>query len=202
MNLEIISWSAAGLMLITSTAILISRDWRVGLGALAIQYIAVFWLVTRHLPPAMGSAKLIAGWMAVTVLGMTRLGLSSEMEEEDLFWSRGAWFRAILMGIVALAAAGATLRMNISIPGMGMAVIAGGLLLIGSGVLQVSVTNDTWRVTLGLLTTLAGFEVLYAAVESSILVTGLLAVVNLGLGIIGSYLLIAGNIPLETEEEL
>jgi hypothetical protein len=201
MALEIISWVAVGLMLITATAILIARDWRIGLGALALQYLAVFWLVTRHLPPAMGSAKLIAGWMAVTVLGMTRLG-QPETEEEDAFWERGVWFRAILMGIVALGAAGVSLRMNTSIPGMGMPVIAGGLLLIGSGILQVSVTNDTWRVVLGLLTTLAGFEILYAAVESSILVTGLLAVVNLGLGIVGSYLLIAGNVPLETEEEL
>jgi hypothetical protein len=201
MALEIISWIAVGVMLATSATILISRDWRIGLGALAIQYIAVFWLVTRHLPAAMGSAKLIAGWMAVAVLGMTRLGIVQETEE-DPFWGRDAWFRVILMGIVALAAAGVTLRMNASIPGMGMAVIAGGVLLIGSGVLQVSVTNDTWRVTIGLLTMLAGFEVLYAAVESSILVTGLLAIVNLGLGIVGSYLLLAGIVPLETEEEL
>jgi hypothetical protein len=85
MFLEIISWVAVGMMLITSTAILIARDWRIGLGALAFQYLALFWLVTRHLPPAMGSAKLIAGWMAVTVLGMTRIG-HPEAEEEDDFW--------------------------------------------------------------------------------------------------------------------
>ena len=49
---------------------------------------------------------------------------------------------------------------------------------------------------------LAGFEIIYAAVESSILVTGFLAVTNLGLGIVGSYLLVAGSTPLENEEEL
>jgi len=38
---------------------------------------------------------------------------------------------------------------------------------------------------------LTGFEIIYSAVESSILVAGLLAVTNLGLGLIGSYLLIA-----------
>jgi hypothetical protein len=48
---------------------------------------------------------------------------------------------------------------------------------------------------------LTGFEILYAAVESSILVAGLLAVTNLGLGIVGSYLLIAGSYPPEPEEE-
>jgi hypothetical protein len=40
---------------------------------------------------------------------------------------------------------------------------------------------------------LTGFEVIYAAVESSILVAGLLAITNLGLGLVGSYLLIADS---------
>jgi hypothetical protein len=200
MNFEFVPWLAAGTILATSTAILISRDWRISLAALAVQYLAMFLLVTRHLPFAMGSAKLITGWMAVAVLGMTRLGLSLE-EEEDVFWSRGTWFRVILMGIVTLAAAGASLSLDASIPGMGLPVIAGGLILAGAGILHVSVTTDVLRVTLGLLTALAGFEVLYAAVESSILVSGLLAIANLGLGITGAYLLVAGTVPLESGEE-
>ena len=67
--------------------------------------------------------------------------------------------------------------------------------------IHLGVTSDILRVTLGLLTMLTGFEVLYAAVESSILVAGLLALTNLGLGIAGSYLLVAGSIPLEVEDE-
>ncbi|MBM4427137.1 MAG: hypothetical protein FJ031_07855 [Chloroflexi bacterium] len=83
-----------------------------------------------------------------------------------------------------------------------MPVIAGSLLLIGAGVVHLGVTSDLFRVTLGLLTLLAGFEILYAALESAILVTGLLAVVNLGLGVLGAYLMVAGSTPLESEEEL
>lgn len=202
MFIEIISWIAVGLSLATATTILISRDWRVSLGALALQYLAAFWLVTRHLPFGMGSAKLITGWMVVAAIGMTRLGLTNlEVEKEESFWPRGQWFRAILMGIVALITVGSTLRIEAAIPGLGLPVIAGGVLLIGAGVIHLGVTSDLLRVTLGLLTMLAGFEILYAAVESSILVTGLLAVVNLGLGMVGSYLMIAGASPLETEEE-
>ncbi len=201
MNFEFVSWLAAGTILATSTAILISRDWRISLAALAVQYLAMFLLVTRHLPFAMGAAKLITGWMVVVVLGMTCLGLALE-EEEDVFWARGTWFRVILMGIVALAAAGASLNIDASIPGMGLPVIVGGLILAGAGTLHISVTSDVLRVVMGLLTALAGFEILYAAVESSILVSGLLAVVNLGLGIAGAYLLTAGAVPLEGGEEL
>lgn len=202
MAVEITSWIAVGLILATSTTIIISRDWRVSLGALAVQYVAVFWLVTRHLPFVMGSVKLITGWMVVAALGMTRLGLSaSEEEREDTFWPRGKWFRVILICIVALVTAGSTPRIEASIPGLGLPVIAGSLLLIGAGVTHLGITSDLLRVTLGLLTMLAGFEILYAAVETSILVTGLLALVNLGLGLIGSYLLVAGSTPLEDEEE-
>lgn len=194
---EIVSWSAAVLALAASTTILLSRDWRVGLGALAIQYLAAFWLVTRHLPFAMGSVKLITGWMAVAILGMTRLNLTHlDQAEQDAFYPRGASFRMILVGVVALVAAGATPRIESAIPGLGLPVIAGGLVLIGAGAAQIGVTGDYLRVTLGLLTILTGFEILYAAVESAILVTGLLAVVNLGLGMIGAYLLTAGSIPL------
>ena len=49
------------------------------------------------------------------------------------------------------------------------------------------------RVIFGLLTVLAGFEVLYAAVEGSILVAALLAGVTLGLGLVGAYLLVAST---------
>ncbi|HMV97470.1 MAG TPA: hypothetical protein PLD33_13620 [Anaerolineales bacterium] len=202
MATDIISWIAVGMILATSAIILISRDWRIPLGALALQYLAAFWLVTRHLPFVMGSAKLITGWMVVAAIGMTRLGLTATEEKaEDTSLQSGRWFRGILIGIVALVTAGATPRIETSIPGLGLPVIAGSILLIGAGVIHLGVTSDILRVTLGLLTMLTGFEVLYAAVESSILVAGLLALTNLGLGIAGSYLLVAGSIPLEVEDE-
>lgn len=201
MPLDIVSWIAVGLIIATSTAMLTNRDWRISLGALAIQYLAAFWLVTRHLPFVMGSAKLITGWMVVAALGMTRLSLSTA-ENEETFWPRGQWFRVILMCIVALVSVGLTPRIESVIPGLGLQVIAGSLLLIGAGVMQLGVTSDMLRVILGLLTLLTGFEILYAAVENSILVTGLLAVTNLGLGIVGSYLLIAGTSPSDAGESL
>jgi hypothetical protein len=202
MLLDILSWTAVLLTLTTSTTILISRDWRALLGALALQYLAAFWLVTRHLPLAMGSVKLIAGWMSVAVLGMTRINLTPvEDRDQDRFYPRGSAFRLLLMGIVILVSAGSAPRIEAAIPGMGLPVIAAGLLLVGAGLAQLGVTNDLLRVTLALLSILAGFEILYAAVESAILVTGLLAAVNLGLGVVGSYLMTAGSVPLFAPED-
>jgi hypothetical protein len=168
MATDIVSWIAVGMILATSATILISRDWRVPLGALAVQYIAAFWLVTRHLPFVMGSAKLITGWMVVAALGMTRLGLTSTEESADeTSLLSGRWFRATLIGIVALVSIGATSRIETSIPGLGLQVIAGSLILIGAA-------SSPWG-HIGCAASYArfayhatGFEILYAAVESSI----------------------------------
>jgi hypothetical protein len=176
-----------------------SRDWRVQLGALAVQYFAAFWLVSRHQPIAMASVKLVTGWMVVAAIGMTRLGLSRVEEAEGPFGSRGRWFSVILVGIVAMVTVGATARIEAAVPGMGVQVIAGGLLLIGTGLIHLGITSDVFRVTLALLTLLTGFEIVYAAVESSILVGGFLTIINLGLGLAGSYMLTAGP-PVNADE--
>jgi hypothetical protein len=53
--------------------------------------------------------------------------------------------------------------------------------------------RDPMKIIIGLLTILAGFEILYAFLEASILVTGLLALVNLGIAFIGSIILTIPN---------
>ena len=201
MAANIFSWTVVALILIVSAAMLASRDWRIQLGLLALQYFSAFWLVTRHLPFAMGSAKLVTGWMVVAALGMTQLSLTVKSEEEGSLRMQGRWFSLTLVGIVAMTAAGATPLIEAAIPGLGLQVISGSILLIGSGLVHLGLTSDNFRVIIGLLTLLTGFEIIYAAVESSILVAGLLAITNLGLGLTGSYLLIAEASSNETAEE-
>jgi hypothetical protein len=74
---------------------------------------------------------------------------------------------------------------------------AGGTLLIGMGLLHLGLTSQPLRVAFGLLTAVAGFEILYSVVEASALVAGLLAAVNLGLALAAAYLLLA---PIMEEE--
>jgi hypothetical protein len=57
------------------------------------------------------------------------------------------------------------------------------------GLLHLGITAEILRIILGLLTVMAGFEILYATVETSILLAGLLAIVNLGLALAGAYLM-------------
>ncbi|MCC6259729.1 MAG: hypothetical protein IT311_02605 [Anaerolineales bacterium] len=198
----VISWGMTGLILVSIGAMFISKDWRYQLGALALQYLAVFWLVARHQPFVIGSVKLVAGWMVIAVLGMTRLGLEDE-ETQAANAPDNYWFSTALVGVIALVTFSVASRIEAAMPGLGLPVIVGGLLMIGAGLLQLSLTSNILRISISLLTLSAGFEIIYAAIENSILVTGLLAATNLGLGLLGAYLLLAGrNSTALPEEEI
>jgi len=187
-------WGAVGLILLTSVGLLVSRDWRVELGLLGAQYLGVFWLITQHWPLNMAAIKLVTGWMAIAALGITRLGLKESDEQNgEQLWSQGSLFRLFASGVIILIVIAITPQVEGIIPGIGISVIAGSLILLGLGMLHLGMTAQPFRVILGLLTTLSGFETLYAALESSALVTAMLSVVNLGLALVGAYLLTASK---------
>lgn len=193
------AWIVVMVILVTSVGLLLVRDWRLSIIFLAIQYLAMFMLILQHWPLGMASVKVVAGWMAAAILGMTRSGLSAEGFDEESIWPRGRLFRLFAAGIVGLIVSAATPNVSTMMADAGFAVTGGSLLLIGMGLLHLGITVSTLRVTIGLMTVLSGFEIIYSAVEGSVLVAALLATINLGLALAGSYLLIASS---STEEEI
>jgi hypothetical protein len=195
--MSLLSWVAIFIIIITSVGLLIVRDWRISILLLAAQYLAMFFLLLSHLPLSMASVKVVAGWMSAAILGMTRSDLRDIDTDADL-WPRGRLFRLFAATMVGLIVLGATPAVNKIMADAGTAVTAGGLLLIGLGLLHLGITSQVLRVTQGLLTVITGFEIIYSAVESSALVVALLVVINLGLALVGSYLMIASQ-PRDTE---
>lgn len=188
-----IAWIAVIVIAISSIGLLLATDWRWSIILLSIQYLGMFVLVLQHWPLGMASVKVVAGWMSSAILGMTRSGFSTEQTEEESIWPRGRLFRLFAAGIVILIVAVVTPGVDTIMADAGFAVTTGSLLLIGMGLLQLGLTASILRVSLALMTFLSGFEILYAAVEGSVLVAALLAVINLGLALVGAYLLIASN---------
>lgn len=188
----ILEWAAVGVIVITSVGMLIARDWRVSLSLLALQYLAVFVLLLSHLPLGMASIKVVAGWMSCAILGMTRSDLTETPEDEGL-WPRGRLFRLFAAALVGIIVAGAVPGVDAIMADAGLPVTSGALMLIGMGLLHLGITSQILRVTQGLMTVIAGFEILYAAVEGSVLVAALLAMITLGLALVGAYLMIASR---------
>jgi hypothetical protein len=190
-----LDWLALTLILIASGGILLLRRWRWNIGFLAIQYLGVFWLVQTEWNIALAAVKLVAGWMVCAVLGIAHLNNSKETDPSETFWSQGRLFRLAAIGMVTVVTFTGAIGLRTWLV-MAFPAAWGSLLLVGMGLLSLGISTQPFRVIVGLLTALSGFEVIYAAVESSALVTGLLVVINLGLALAGAYFL---NLPASEE---
>jgi hypothetical protein len=195
------AWIAVVTIFITSVGLLLTRDWRWSIILLAVQYLGMFILTLQHWPLGMASVKVVAGWMSAAILGMTRSGMPSQDFDEQGFWPRGRLFRLLAASMVLLIVAAITPSVDTIMADAGFAVTGGSLLLIGMGLLHLGITSYILRVVIGLMSVLSGFEILYSAVEGSILVAALLAIINLGLALVGAYLLVAENAQQEIETE-
>lgn len=202
MSLELFFLPAVLLLTATSVGILIVYPWRWGIILLASQYIGVFVLTLISWPFQLVLAKVIAGWIAAVVLWMAQSGYQAGFSEQgDRAQPAGlpstrphlsGWiFRFFAASIVVVVAISIAPRIGQWLPQLNETQILGSVVLIGVGLLQLGLTSDPFWVILGLLTALSGFEIIYAGVEISALVQGLLAGATLGLGVIGAYLILS-----------
>jgi len=183
-----LSLPAVALLLFSSNVLLLSRDWRWSIAALGPQYLGVFLLIAASWPAELAVIKLVTGWMAGAILGLTLIGAQQGVERYRPRLSERV-FRLLAASLIVLVVFSLTTEAGQWIPGIRPNQLWGGLLLIGMGLLHLGLTIHPLRVLLSLLTVLSGFEIVYAAVEASTLVTGLLAVVTLAIALVGAYLL-------------
>lgn len=181
-----------GLLFLTGIGILLLDNWRWKASLLGLQYIGVFGLVSLSWPVDIAVVKLVAGWMAAAVLFRTSANVPDEISEQtSSIWVSGVSFRiftALLIGISVYSLVPSALRWFL---GASAFQVLGGLILLGLGLLQLGLTQEGIRVVIGLLTVLSGFEILYATLEASVLMTGLLAILTISISFVGAYLLLA-----------
>lgn len=191
MSFDSYSLPAVFLIFITASFLLISWDWRLSITFISIQYVGVFFLVAVSWPIEIAVVKVISGWMAGAVLGLAMTNVPQDEWKESPLIASNVIFRilaASMAGLFAITAGASIVRL---FPEVSTSQAYAGIIMIALGLLHLGLTTKPFRVILGLLTVLGGFEILYAAVESSILIAGLLATVTLGLAAVGAYLLTA-----------
>jgi hypothetical protein len=188
---EFLALPAVILAFLTASILLISWEWRISIFSLSLQYACVFVLVSLTWPLEIAAVKVVAGWIAGVVLSLALINLPGGISDERPLIVSDLIFRilaAILAGLFAFTGGAKLISW---LPEITLLQAFGGMILIALGLLHLGLTSQPFRVVLGLLTVLSGFEILYAAVESSILITGLLAAVTLGLAMLGAYLITA-----------
>ena len=163
------------------------KNWRWNILAISLQYVAVFWLVLSVWPTGLAAVKLVSGWMAVAVLGSSIPNIDSgislnQMKKQEIGFR--IIFGLIILLIISIIGPGMRSLLPVSIP-----LILGGSLITGFGLLTVGMTSHPLRIIFGLLSIFSGFEVIYAALEQSVMVAGFLSLITLGIALVGAYLL-------------
>jgi hypothetical protein len=190
--MEALSTLAFIVIVITSMVILVFRDWRINAAALALQYIASFLLVNLSWPIGMAVVKLIVGWMATAAIALTCIR-QNKVETSDES-SASLFFRGVagLVAILVIFVLSPTLQEQI-FPELDLVIIQSGLMLLGMALMQLGTNTEPYLTIFSLLSFLSGFEIIHAGLERSTLLTGLLAIVNLGLALVGVYFIVKNN---------
>lgn len=178
-----------GLILIATLVIFTGRSWRNILIALAAIYFASFFLYLQQWDFLMAAVKLLTGWMGVAILSFVT-GHQHTSADIDLMPKR--IFMMIALVLVWVLAFLLSNRISLLFD-MSPEIAFASFSIIGMGLLLLGIKSTSFNVIMGILTFFAGFELVYAELESSILVIGLLAAINLLIAFVGSYMVTISN---------
>ncbi len=181
-----ISIFALALIIVSSLIVIILDNFRYRLIAIASIYLAEFILVALVWPVGLASIKFVIGIICVIILFSANH--SSDTQDSAKFNTSYRMLKAVITILIWLMVFYFSNQLLVWVP-TSQNLIKGSLTLIGMGIVQVGIISDTKSVILGLLMFFAGFEILYSAIETSVLLAGLLALVNFGLSLVGSYLI-------------
>jgi hypothetical protein len=190
---------------ITAGLMVVSRDWRINVIALTVQYFFVALLLARQIRLEVAAVKGLVGWLICMVFYLTERRASvlqqaatSEAEASEQpapaqrwrWWVMSARASFSLLAVILIAVAAYTAALRFPLP---ESVISTDLtlacyLLAGLGLLQIGLSEMPMQVGFGLLTFLSGFDLFYVALEPSLAVAGLLSAVGFLIALAAAYL--------------
>lgn len=187
---------------VTAGFLVVSRDWRLNVTALAVQYFFIVLLLTRLIRPEVAAVKGLTGWMICMVFYLTERRASVLEQTEPAESARPSWRRwrrwimsarasfCLLAGLLVSVAA-YTAALRIPLPEVPTDITLACYLLGGLGLLLIGLSEGPMQVGLGLLTFLSGFDLFYVALEPSLAVAGLLGAVSFLVALATAYLRVA-----------
>lgn len=180
------------LVLVAALLNLVRRQWTLNLIALTIQFLFLFPILRSILPLQLALIQPFTGLMVTLILYLTLVNVGG-IEPINLKFrpTSGEIFR-VIAGLLVLA------LLRALIPQIQQSVfptVSGNFLflslgLIILGLLQLGTIREPFYLAIGILTFLSGFQMLYNALDYSILLEALLVAVNLLLAIVGAYFIV------------
>jgi hypothetical protein len=208
-------------VILTSLTIFLTSDWRLSLTALLVQYIFVGLFLTRSIGGEVAIVKILAGVLTVSILYLTarriqeRKGAEPAKEGGSRFLGLSVAWRAgplglplRLLAVVLVALALVRLFDRYDFPLVSAEFAFAACWMGGMGMLGLVLSGEPMRVAPAILTILAGFDLVYGGLESSLAIVGFWSAVTLLAALAFSYLAITRdlmegqNMPGEEEGEL
>jgi len=195
-------------LILTASALVIFNDWRLSMAALAVQYLLAAALVAQIVVVQVAVVKALVGLLVVGILAYTGRevnfgrvrGRAQEAAPASLFqFPTNFPFRLLAVVMFVVAAWYSASQPRFALPGLPLGVNIASYLLIALGLLNLGLTEEPMNAGMGLLTVLAGFEMLYAVFEQSLAVAALLAAVEFGVALSVSYLALLSYAASEKE---
>lgn len=167
---------------------MLSRDWKWSLGFLGTQYLGVFGFVQTIWPINLAIVKLISGLIVCLAIATSQKNITA-FSFSETSWPQGRLFRLLATALILLTTLSISSQTSTWLGISNPIGTWASLLLMGIGLFQLGITTQPMRVIIALLTLISGFEIIYAFVESSALVAAMLVLINLGLSLVGIYML-------------
>lgn len=176
---------------------------RISIILLGILYLGTFLLLTGTISTQLAIVKLITGGLACSVLWLSitsRDSIQSESGDhgpqkvltqlfrKEVSGPEGSFIFQFLTGILFIIAIFFLAPLIVNwLPPLQFLAALGGTTILGMGLLKLGFSEEPLQFTIGLLMFILGFDIVYVNLEQSLLVAGLLAMVILGISIIGAY---------------
>ncbi len=189
--------------LVVATCVLVAmHDWRLSIFALIVHYVVASLLLTRVIRADIAMIKMLVGMMVCMTLYVTARRVSEgspapvtpddkDSPYEEIPRSRlrleSGWFFRLLIAFLGLAVA-STAATRLTLPSAPSEIILACSILLTQGLLALSVTDDPLKGGLGILTVIIGFDLFYSTIEQSLIVVGLLGLVNFSIALTIAYL--------------
>ena len=185
-------------IIVTGGILVVSREWRLNVMALAVLYFFVVLLLTRLVRLEVAAVKGLIGWMVCLVFYLTERRTSAveraklEAAEDSVRKRRRAELVAqsafsLLAGVLVAVAAYIAGR-RLPLPELPADLSLACYELAGLGALMVGFSDSPVRSGIGLLVFLSGFDLFYVALEPSLVVAGLLGVISFLIALVAAYL--------------
>ncbi len=181
---EVIQMVLVILAIVAGLILINAKDRLLQIGILAGYFLMQFINLSFSSQWMISLTLLILGWMSCAVLGT---GKAVRIIEEDKTSQSEILFKGLTYLFFMAAAFFLGQKSALLFYELNEYVAVFGIILFIGGLVQVAFAKPYYNIVFGLLIILAGFEVIYYSLETSLLVVGLLGGVKMGLAFIGSY---------------